>query len=118
MAFIDNEYDAFAGELLHFLFSDMPSPALMLLIFWMEVTMSVSLGSMLASFDWGIGVFHALHVIGIIRKRPVFQQRLRAQFDTVHEEDHLVGIFLRASDELRSLKASHGFCPSQWCAAT
>lgn len=44
MAFVDNEYDAFASELLHFLFGDMPSPALMLLIFWMEVTMSVSLG--------------------------------------------------------------------------
>ena len=40
-----------------------------------------------------IRVFRALHIIGIIRERPVFQQRLRAQFDTVHEEDHLSASF-------------------------
>ena len=109
MAFVDNEYDAFAGELLHFLFGDMPLARFDVAHFLDGGDDERVFGVDACQFRFEhIRVFRALHIIGIIRERPVFQQRLRAQFDTVHEEDHLVGIF-RASDELRSLEAGHGF---------
>ena len=109
MAFVDNEYDAFASELLHFLFGDMPLARFDVAHFLDGSDDERVFGVDACQFRFEhIRVFRALHIIGIIRERPVFQQRLRAQFDTVHEEDHLVGIF-RASDELRSLEAGHGF---------
>ena len=51
-------------------------------------------------------VFGRLHAHRVIREVAVLVERLRAQLDSVHEEDHLVSV-VRVGDELGTLEARH-----------
>ena len=75
MAFVDNEYDAFAGELLHFLFGDMPLACFDVAHFLngRDDKRVLRVDACQLRLEH-IRVFRTLHVIGIIRERPVFQQ--------------------------------------------
>ena len=109
MTFVDDEHDAFAGELLHFLFGDMPLACFDVAHFLngRDDKRVLRVDACQLRLEH-IRVFRTLHVVGIIGERTVFEQRLRTQLDTVHKEDDLVSIF-RAGNELRRFETGHGF---------
>ena len=75
MAFVNDEYDAFAGELFHFLFGNMPLACFDVAHFLDGGDDECVFGVNACQFRFEhVRVFRTLHVIGIIRERPVFQQ--------------------------------------------